>query len=194
MASKHIANRPKRKAKTRIRTSYGRFKRRQLGPKLKKILIFVFSWIGVVFLAVMIVRTFEMKIVQNGDSMLPTYEDAQILKIDHADYLIHSVKRFDTVAVRSSESQSNVYYVLRVVGLPGERVQIKNGRIYIEGKKTAYPTNDDSIKDAGIASEEIILSEDEYFMMCDNYNSSRNDSRSSSIGIIQKTQIEGSIR
>lgn len=195
MANKHTANRPKRKTKTRLRTSYGRFKRKQLGPKLKRMLLFIVGWIAVILLAIVIVRTFEMKIVQNGDAMLPTYEDTQVLKIDHADYLIHSVKRFDTVAVQSSESQSsNVYYVLRVVGLPGEKVQIKNGRIYIEGKKTAYPTNDASIKDAGIASEEILLGEDEYFMMCDNYNSSRNDSRSSSIGIIKKSQIEGSIR
>ncbi len=192
--NKHTPNRPKRKTKTRIRTSYGRLKRRRLGPKIKRMTLFALSWLAVVLMAVIIVRTFEIKIVQNGDAMLPAYEDTQVLKINHADYLFHSVKRFDTVAVKSSESQSNVYYVLRVVGLPGEKIQIKNGRIYIEGKKTAYPTNDDSIIDAGIAAEEILLGEDEYFMMCDNYNSSRNDSRSSSIGIIDKSQIEGSIR
>ena len=100
----------------------------------------------------------------------------------------------DTVAVKIGETKSNVHYVLRIVGLPGEEVQIKNGRIYINDALIEYAISGDLIDDPGIAHEVIKLDENEYFMMCDNYNNSRNDSRSSNIGIINKTQIEGRVK
>ena len=83
---------------------------------------------------------------------------------------------------------------MRIVGLPGEKVQIKNGKIYIDGERTEYPFNEESIQDAGIGRDEIFLDDDEYFMMCDNYNNSRYDSRSSNIGIINKKQIIGRVK
>jgi hypothetical protein len=51
-----------------------------------------------------------------------------------------------------------------------------------------------AIEDAGIGKDIITLDDDEYFMLCDNYNNSSNDSRSSSIGVISKSQIEGRVR
>ena len=118
----------------------------------------------------------------------------EILKINQFIYKISSPNRFDTVAVRAGETKSNVYYVLRIVGLPGEKVRIENGKLFIDNEEIVYPANSEPVSDAGIAGEMIFLGEDEYFMLCDNYNNSSYDSRSSSIGVIDKSQIEGRVK
>ena len=87
--------------------------------------------------------------------------------------------------------QNGNYYVKRVVGLPGEKVQIKNGRIYVNGKKTkAYSSQ--KILSAGLASEEITLKSEQYFVVGDNYNNSE-DSRSASVGNIKRSNIVGKV-
>ena len=78
--------------------------------------------------------------------------------------------------------------------LPGEKVQIQNGKIFIDGEEITYPVGTEPIEDAGIAGEIVFLGDDEYFMLCDNYNNSSYDSRSSNIGVIDKSQIEGRVK
>ena len=76
-------------------------------------------------------------------------------------------------------------------GIPGEKVQIKNGRIYVNGKKTkAYSSQ--KILSAGLASEEITLKSEQYFVVGDNYNNSE-DSRSASVGNIKRSNIVGKV-
>ena len=156
--------------------------------------MFIIGWFLVVGIAVMYVRGFGMKTIISNDSMAPTFEEDEILKINQFIYKITSPKRMDTVAVRVGETKSNVYYVLRIVGLPGEKVQIQNGKIYIDGEEITYPVSEEPIEDAGIAGEIVFLGDDEYFMLCDNYNNSSYDSRSSNIGVIDKSQIEGRVK
>ena len=87
--------------------------------------------------------------------------------------------------VFKADDKNGNYYVKRVVGLPGEKVQIKNGRIYVNGKKTkAYSSQ--KILSAGLASEEITLKSEQYFVVGDNYNNSE-DSRSASVGNIKRS-------
>ena len=83
------------------------------------------------------------------------------------------------------------YYVKRVIGLPGEKVQIKNGRIYVNGKKTKAFSNQ-KILSAGLAADEITLKSKQYFVVGDNYNNSE-DSRSASVGNIKRANIIGKV-
>ncbi|NTV79674.1 MAG: signal peptidase I, partial [Clostridiales bacterium] len=76
----------------------------------------------------------------------------------------------------------------RVVGLPGETVQIKSGRVYIDG--VLYEDKFDKIADPGIAENEIKLGTDEYFVLGDNRNNSE-DSRSGNVGLVTKDTIIG---
>ena len=73
-----------------------------------------------------------------------------------------------------------------MIGLPGEKVQIKNGRIYVNGKKTKAFSSQ-KILSAGLAADEITLKSKQYFVVGDNYNNSE-DSRSASVGNIKKNK------
>ena len=83
-------------------------------------------------------------------------------------------------------------HVKRVIGLPGETVQIKEGHIYINGNLLENDINDTYIVTAGITANEIHLAEDEYFCLGDNRNNSE-DSRFSSIGMVKKKHVIGKV-
>ena len=99
-------------------------------------------------------------------------------------------ERFDIVIFKYPDDESQLF-IKRVIGLPGEKVQIKNGRIYVNGKKTkAYSSQ--KILSAGLASEEITIKSKQYFVVGDNYNNSE-DSRSASVGNIKRSNIVGKV-
>ena len=77
-----------------------------------------------------------------------------------------------------------------MVGLPGERIQIIGGYVYIDGELLDEGDTYDKISDPGIAENEVILGSDEYFVLGDNRNSSE-DSRSGNIGPVKKETIAG---
>ncbi len=183
-----------KKVKRKWKRQINKIKKLRIGTHAVNLGMFIIGWFLVVGIAVMYVRGFGMKTILSNDSMAPTFQEDEILKINQFIYKISSPKRMDTVAVRVGETKSNVYYVLRIVGLPGEKFQIQNGKIYIDGEEITYPVGDELIEDAGIAGKIVYLGDDEYFMLCDNYNNSSYDSRSSSIGVIDKSQIEGRVK
>lgn len=183
-----------KKYKRKIKRFKGKLKKLNIGTHAANLAMFIIGWFVVVAFAVALVRGFCIKTVVSNDSMSPTFEEEEILNLNQVVYKMMSPNRMDTVAVKIGETKSNLHYVLRIVGLPGEKVQIINGRIYIDGEAIDYPIDNGQIEDAGIAKEEIVLGDNEYFMMCDNYNNSRYDSRSSNIGVIQKSQIEGRVK
>ena len=178
----------------KLKRMTGKIKKLRIGTRAMNLAMFIIGWFLVVGIAVMYIQGFKMKTIVSNDSMVPTFQEEEILNINQVIYKITSPNRMDTVAAQIGETKSNMYFVLRNVGLPNEIVQIRNGRIYIDDEAIDYPVGDERIEDAGIAKDEIILGKDEYFMMCDNYNNSRYDSRSSNIGVINKTQIEGRVK
>ena len=91
---------------------------------------------------------------------------------------------------RSNGNQNSHLYVKRVVGLPGETVQIRDGSVYIDGVFLEEPEEFDKMIDAGIAENELTLAVDEFFVLGDNRNSSE-DSRSGNIGGVKKDNIIG---
>lgn len=180
--------------KRKIKRYIGKIKKLNIGTRAVNLAMFIIGWFVVVAFAIALVQGFCIKTVVSNDSMIPTFEEEEVLNLNQVIYKIMSPNRMDTVAVKIGETKSNLYYVVRIVGLPGEKIQIRNGKIYVDDEVIEYPIDGDLIEDAGIARDEIILGDDEYFMMCDNYNNSRYDSRSSNIGVIKKSQIEGRVK
>lgn len=126
----------------------------------------------------------------SGQDMNPTLENGDRILVNKISYHIHSVKRNDIVIVRQSGSEHNYYSAERVIGLPGETVQIKEGRVYIDGEKMKEKYSFPAMENGGLALEEIALDEDEYFVLCDNRNSGE-DSRNANVGNILRENIVG---
>ncbi|MDR1801370.1 MAG: signal peptidase I [Lachnospiraceae bacterium] len=145
-------------------------------------LILLFSWLIVTFVGQ---RT---KVI--GQSMENTLQDGDQLITDKITYRFRDPKRFDVV-VFPVLFEENTYYIKRIIGLPGETVQIIDGFVYIDGKKL---TNDVYGKEvmtfAGAAETPIVLGDDEYFVLGDNRNNST-DSRYPKVGNLTRKQLLG---
>ena len=85
-----------------------------------------------------------------------------------------------------SQSEDTHYSVKRIVGLPGETVQIKEGKILIDGEELTKDVSASDIAYAGLAEEPVELSADEYFVIGDNHTAS-DDSRVPGVGNIRRT-------
>ncbi len=105
-------------------------------------------------------------------------------------YMVLSVKRNDVVVIQQNGSEHNYYTIARVLGLPGETIQIKDGYLYINGDKLEEKYNFPVMENGGLALEDVILDTDEYFVLCDNRNESE-DSRNANTGNILKKDIIG---
>ena len=125
----------------------------------------------------------------NGSSMYPTLEDGDSLIVDKLTYRFSNPERYDIV-VFPFRYQEDTYYIKRIIGLPGETVQIIGGQVYINGELQEDDYGWGNIEKAGLASEPITLGENEYFVLGDNRNNS-SDSREPSIGNVEKGSIIG---
>lgn len=127
-----------------------------------------------------------------GASMENTLHNGDNLIVDKLSYRFHDPERFDII-VFPFQFQDNTYYIKRIIGLPGETVQIMDdGSIYINGEKLEENYGMEVIKPEtiGRAAEPIELRDDEYFVMGDNRNNS-SDSRTDMVGNIKRENIIG---
>lgn len=154
----------------------------------------IMSWILYflcIFLAVYVIITFVgQRTSVNGDSMETTLSDGDNLIMDKLTYRIRDPKRFEVI-IFPCPTKPEVYYIKRVIGLPGETVQIINGAVYIDGElleTDIYGAT--KMGQAGLAYEPITIGEDEYFVLGDNRMISK-DSRSDAVGLIKRDSIEG---
>ena len=172
-------------------------KKQKHAEKIKKILIHVGIWLLglliVIALGVFAVRGFGIKTVIIDQSMNPTLQNEDVVLLNKLSYKIGSPKRMDVVAVRIGASENSPTYVRRIIGLPGETVQIKDGKVYIDDTELELTFNDAAIENAGVAEKGETLGDNEYFVLCDDYNNNRDDSRLDSIGTIDSDQILGKV-
>lgn len=127
-----------------------------------------------------------------GASMESTLYDGDNLIVDKISYRFREPERFDII-VFPFQYQDNVFYIKRIIGMPGETVQIdEKGNIYIDGDLLTEGYGREVIQpeNIGIASEPVKLGDDEYFVMGDNRNNST-DSRTEIVGNIHRDEIIG---
>ena len=125
----------------------------------------------------------------SGHSMEATLHDGDNLIVDKLSYHFREPERFEII-VFPYRHKENTYYIKRIIGLPGETVQVKDGYVYINGEKLDENYGLEVMEDAGIAAEPIELGEDEYFVLGDNRNHS-SDSRDPSVGILHRDELIG---
>lgn len=145
-------------------------------------LIFVFA------LACILVLNFGLVTSNVGQSMEPTLRSGDRVLTDRLSYKFTEPKRGDVIIFKPNGNEKSHYYIKRVVGLPGEKLQITDGFIYINGELLEEEIQFDKSSYAGTAEDEILLGEGEYFVLGDNRNASE-DSRNAEIGNIQRKDI-----
>lgn len=158
--------------------------------KLQYTVKFIVDFLVVICLAYFIVVTFGERHSVVGNSMKDMLSNEDVLLIDKAVYEFTDPERFDIVLFKTQGINAGKIYVKRIIGLPGETVQIRNGKIYVNGMVLVNDITDNQILTPGLASEPVTLGEDEYFVLGDNRNYSE-DSRFYTIGNIKRENIIG---
>lgn len=155
-----------------------------------KDLLNLIIYIGVVILLCFLIITFVgQRTTVHGSSMESTLHDGDNLWINKLSYRFEDPKRFDIVVFPFQDQ--DVYYIKRIIGLPGEKVQIlPDGTILINDKPLQESYGREIIADPGIAAEPIYLASDEYFVLGDNRNDSH-DSRWADVGNVKRSRLIG---
>jgi signal peptidase I len=166
-------------------------RRYQENTKLLSTLKFIADIIMIALAAYVIVLFTCQRTNISGNSMQPVLENGDNVMINRFAYAYASPKRYDVIAFRTSGTGFNKIYIKRVIGIPGDKVTIKDGKVYINDAQLEDDVFTDNILTAGLASSPITLGKDEYFVLGDNRNNSE-DSRFSNIGIVKKDNIIGS--
>ena len=119
----------------------------------------------------------------SGSSMETTLSDGDNLIVDKP-------KRYDII-VFPYQHEENTFYIKRIIGLPGETVQVVDGYTYVDGEILSSDVYGAEVMDSpGIAATPIQLGEDEYFVLGDNRNHS-SDSRDASVGVLKRENLIG---
>lgn len=150
---------------------------------------YLFGIVVAVSLAFFLVYSFGMRTSVIGVSMENTLYNGQTIFVNQIAYLLTPPKSGDVVVFLPNGNINTHYYVKRVVGTPGDTVEFRDGRLYVNGVMEEND-NYDKAADAGIAEEPIVIGTDEFFVLGDNRNNSE-DSRSGNIGLVKRTQIIG---
>lgn len=163
-------------------------------PKVLKILKSILLWIVeiviVVLAAYLIIEYAVEKTTMLGVSMNTTLNDGDKIIINKLAYIRKDPERYDVIVFKQSGSEHSYYNIKRVIGIPGDTIEIIDGYVYINGSKLTEVITVEPMRLSGLAGSQITLEENEYFVLGDNRNSSE-DSRFANIGLVVRDDIIG---
>lgn len=170
--------------------NFGRKRKKLNVPLIKE----VFTWaveIAIVLAAAFVLVYFiGLRTSVVGQSMAKTLDAGDEILVNRFIYKVLDPKAGDIIVFLPNGNEKSHYYVKRVVAVPGDTVQIKDGVLYLNGKEYEEEIDCENMEEAGLAAEEITIGEDEYFVLGDNRNNSE-DSRYANIGNVKKEHIIG---
>lgn len=155
---------------------------------LKDTFVYIIFIIAVLVIAIYVVGLQQVV----GPSMSPTLENNDIVILDKISYRFIDIKREDIVALYYADTK---YLIKRVIGLPGDNIEVIDNKLYINNSYYAEEYLDDvitydfSLKDLGYDK----IPDDMYLVLGDNREDSL-DSRDEEVGLIPKEDILGKVR
>ena len=170
------------------------FEREERHEKIRKALFRIFltllSMAAAVALAWAITYYALEKTNMVGSSMEPALSDGDTVLINKLAYFRNGPERFDVIVFEVSGKEHSFYSIRRIIGLPGEKITIKDGNVYIDDTLLEEPIVTEPVLIEGLAFDGLVLDEDEYFVLGDNRNDSE-DSRFTNVGNVVDSQIIG---
>jgi len=149
--------------------------------------IYILVIIGLTYL---IITYVGQRTKVSGSSMETTLSDGDNLIVDKISYRFKDPERYDII-VFPYKYESHTYYIKRIIGMPGETIQIMNGYVYIDGELLETDIYGNEVMEyANLANAPITLGENEYFVLGDNRNHS-SDSRDPSVGVLAREDLIG---
>lgn len=155
---------------------------------LDDILKWIIDFVLVVVIALFVVNYYGESVDVIGNSMNPIVENDEKVLLDELVYTIKEPERFDIVAYRTRSGEISIK---RIIGLPGETVQIVDNIIYIDGEAIEDSYFEGKFE-SGYVEDAMVIGENEYFVMGDNRNVSE-DSRFEYVGNISRNDILGKV-
>ncbi len=166
---------------------------------MKSFFNFILELVKIVVISLVIIIPVRYFLIQpfyvKGASMEPNFFDHEYLIIDEITYRFNEPQRGDIIVFRYPRNPQE-FFIKRLIGLPGEQVQIKEGSVYIynqehpDGFKLDEPYLGEGVKTYGLSEDKVVLGDNEFFVLGDNRNSSK-DSRS--FGPVNKSFITGRV-
>ncbi len=157
---------------------------------IKEVAVWVAEILLTILGTVILVSFFGFQVSVVGPSMSPTLENGEKILVNRFVYRLFEPKRNDLVVFSPNGNARSHYYVRRVIGLPGDTIQIKDGEVYVNGELFQEQVDVETVGNALAAENEVVVDEDEYFVLGDNRNNSE-DSRYVSIGNVKRDYITG---
>ena len=117
--------------------------------------------------------------------MNPVLENGDVVLVNRVVYNSSRPGRGDIIIFKPKGNENSHYYIKRVVGLPGEKLKIIENSIYINGERLEEEYETTDLDRVGLASDEIELGEDEYFVLGDDRENSE-DSRDADVGNVKR--------
>ncbi len=163
-----------------------------MSEKVKTELIEWIKSLGVALIIGLVVITFARPSLVKGQSMLPNFKDNDVILVEKVSYFLDKPKRNDVVVCKTNMKfylfvKKNI--IKRVIGLPGDKILIEDGKVYINGKEADQSYTLDKVTDRNFSG---VVPEKHIFVLGDNRLGS-NDSRSDEIGFIPYNNIKGKV-
>lgn len=154
------------------------------------IVIKIFRVAVICLLAFLIVWNLGQRVSMIGDSMNPVLRNGDVVLVNRVVYNARRPRRGDVIVFKPKGNENSHYYIKRVVGLPGEEVKIIENSIYINGERLEEEYETTELDRVGLASDDIKLGDDEYFVLGDDRENSE-DSRDADVGNVKREYIYG---